>query len=307
MNNVDNQYLDLCEFILNKGKIQDDRTGTGVLSIFGHQMRFNLKEGFPLLTTKKVPYRIVKEELLWFLSGSNNLKDLLEKDVHIWDDDAYRNYKEHIIDSPLSKTEFISRIKNSEAFASIHGDMGPIYGVQMRGIHDEQSDIEYKKDQIAELIEGIKNNPNGRRHLLVNWNPQDIELMALPPCHVLAQFKVYDGELSCQLYQRSADVFLGLPFNIASYATLTHMIAQVCGLEVGELIVTLGDAHVYLNHVDQVREQLSRRNEAYDLPELHLNSEITDIDDFDSEDIHVFRYNSHPTIKAPLSVGLKED
>ena len=262
------QYLDLLQHVLDTGNLKEDRTGTGTKSVFGYQMRFNLQEGFPMVTTKKLHTRSIIHELLWFLQGNTNIKYLNENKVTIWDEWADEN-----------------------------GDLGPIYGKQWRSWTNQDGET---IDQITELIEQIKTNPNSRRLLINAWNVGEIDKMALPPCHILFQFYVANGKLSCQLYQRSADIFLGVPFNIASYALLTHMIAQVCGLEVGEFVHTLGDAHIYLNHFDQAKLQLSR--EAYPLPQLKLNKDIRSIFDFKYEDIEILNYESHPTIKAPIAV-----
>lgn len=262
------QYLDLLEHVLDNGNIKEDRTGTGTKSVFGYQMRFNLQEGFPMVTTKKLHTRSIIHELLWFLQGNTNIKYLHENEVTIWDEWADEN-----------------------------GDLGPIYGKQWRSWTNQKGET---IDQISQLIEQIKTEPNSRRLLINAWNVGEIDDMALPPCHILFQFYVNNGKLSCQLYQRSADIFLGVPFNIASYALLTHMIAQVTGLEVGEFIHTLGDAHIYSNHFDQAKLQLSR--EAYPLAQLKLNKDIRSIFDFKYEDIEILNYKSHPTIKAPIAV-----
>ncbi|MPL70042.1 Thymidylate synthase [bioreactor metagenome] len=262
------QYLDLLNNVLESGNLKEDRTGTGTKSIFGYQMRVNLQEGFPLVTTKKLHLRSIIHELLWFLQGNTNIDYLHQNKVTIWDEWADEN-----------------------------GDLGPVYGKQWRAWETKEGKV---VDQISELIEQIKTNPNSRRLLVNAWNVGEINNMALPPCHILFQFYVANGKLSCQLYQRSADIFLGVPFNIASYAILTHMIAQVCNLEVGDFVHTFGDAHLYTNHFDQARLQLSRS--PYPLPELKLNKEIKNIFDFRFEDIEIINYQSHPTIKAPIAI-----
>lgn len=262
------QYLDLLSHILENGNEKTDRTGTGTRSVFGYQMRFDLQKGFPLLTTKKLHTRSIFYELLWFLKGDTNIKYLHDNKVTIWDEWADEN-----------------------------GDLGPVYGKQWRAWQGADGKI---TDQISQLIHQIKNTPDSRRMLVSAWNVGEVEQMALPPCHIVFQFYVANNKLSCQLYQRSADVFLGVPFNIASYALLTQMIAQVCGLEPGEFIHTLGDAHLYSNHLDQARLQLSRT--PYELPKLVLNPEIKDIFDFTYEDIKIENYVSHPHIKAEVAV-----
>ena len=263
------QYHDLLAHVLDNGVHKDDRTGTGTRSVFGYQMRFDLRVGFPLLTTKKVYTRGIFGELLWFLKGATNVAWLHENNVHIWDDWA----------DPET------------------GELGPIYGYQWRSWPTpDGSHI----DQINQVIEAIRTNPDSRRHIVSAWNVGQIPQMALPPCHAFFQFYVADGRLSCQLYQRSADLFVGVPFNIASYAALTHMIAQVCDLEVGDFVHVLGDAHIYDNHLDQVNELLGR--EPRQLPKLWLNPAVRRIDDFTLADIKVLDYDAHPPIKAPVAV-----
>ncbi len=262
------QYLDLLKTILDKGTQKHDRTGTGTISYFGYQMRFNLQEGFPLVTTKKVHLKSIIYELMWFLNGDTNVKYLQDHGVRIWNE-----------------------------WADANGDLGPVYGYQWR--HWRTPDGR-EIDQIANLINDIKNNPDSRRHIVSAWNPADVDNMALPPCHTMFQFYVVDGRLSCQLYQRSGDTFLGIPFNIASYALLTMMVAQVCGLKPGDFVHTIGDAHIYLNHIEQVKLQLSRT--PYPLPTMKINSEVKDIFSFKYEDFTLENYQCHPTIKGEISV-----
>jgi thymidylate synthase len=261
-------YLDLLEHVLESGTDRADRTGVGTRAIFGHQMRFDLGAGFPLLTTKKLHTKSIIYELLWFLGGQTNVGWLQERGVKIWD-----------------------------AWADENGDLGPVYGSQWRSWPDGKGG---RIDQIAKLVEGLAKNPSSRRHIVSAWNPAEIDQMALPPCHCLFQFCVIEGRLSCQLYQRSADIFLGLPFNIASYSLLTHMIAQVTGLGVGEFILTLGDAHIYANHFEQARKQLGRTPKS--LPGLKIADRGQSIFDFDYEDFTIAGYAPHPAIKAPIAV-----
>ncbi|MDQ5880536.1 MAG: thymidylate synthase [Pseudomonadota bacterium] len=262
------QYLDLMQHVLTHGNEKSDRTGTGTRSVFGWQMRFNLADGFPVLTTKKLHLRSIIHELLWFLQGDTNIKYLQDNGVRIWDEWADEN-----------------------------GNLGPVYGHQWR--HWTTADGR-EVDQIAQLVEGLKKNPDSRRHLVSAWNPGDVDRMALPPCHALFQFYVADGRLSCQLYQRSADIFLGVPFNIASYALLTLMLAQVCNLKPGDFVHTLGDAHLYSNHLEQTKLQLSRETRA--LPTMRLNPEVKDLFAFRFEDFTLEGYDPHPHIPAPVAV-----
>ena len=262
------QYLDFLKTILDKGIQKHDRTGTGTISYFGYQMRFNLQDGFPLVTTKKVHLKSIIYELLWFLNGDTNVKYLQDHGVRIWNE-----------------------------WADANGDLGPVYGYQWR--HWRTPDGR-EIDQIANLIEGLKKNPDSRRHIVSAWNPADVDNMALPPCHTMFQFYVVDGRLSCQLYQRSGDTFLGIPFNIASYALLTMMVAQVCGYKLGDFIHTIGDAHIYLNHIEQVKLQLSPT--PYPLPTMRINPEVKDIFSFKYEDFTLENYQCHPTIKGEISV-----
>ncbi|GER65733.1 thymidylate synthase 2 [Weizmannia acidilactici] len=262
------QYLDLCRNVLENGVKKEDRTGTGTISIFGYQMRFNLQDGFPLLTTKKLHLKSIIYELLWMLKGDTNVKYLQENGVRIWNEWADEN-----------------------------GDLGPVYGEQWRSWKTRDGRT---IDQIAQVIDQIKHNPNSRRLIVNAWNVGEIDEMALPPCHCLFQFYVSNGKLSCQLYQRSADIFLGVPFNIASYALLTMMIAQVCGVKPGEFVHTLGDAHIYLNHIEQVKLQLTRKPRK--LPKMVLNPEVKDIFDFKYEDFTLKDYRPHPHIPGVVSV-----
>ena len=262
------QYLDLLQHILDHGIKKQDRTGTGTISTFGYQMRFNLQEGFPLVTTKKVHLKSIIYELLWFLNGDTNVKYLQDHGVRIWNE-----------------------------WADANGNLGPVYGYQWR--HWRTPDGK-EVDQIANLIEGLKKNPDSRRHIVSAWNPADVDDMALPPCHTMFQFYVANGRLSCQLYQRSGDTFLGIPFNIASYALLTMMVAQVCGFQLGDFVHTIGDAHIYLNHIEQVKLQLSRT--PYPLPTMKINPDVRDIFSFKYEDFTLENYQCHPTIKGEISV-----
>jgi len=263
------EYLDLMQRILDEGEEKGDRTGTGTLSVFGHQMRFDLSKGFPMVTTKKLHLKSIVHELLWFLAGDTNVAYLQENGVRIWNEWADEN-----------------------------GDLGPVYGKQWRQWETKDGKV---IDQVEQAIEMIKNNPNSRRIIVSAWNVGELEEMALMPCHAFLQFHVANGKLNCQLYQRSADVFLGVPFNIASYALLTHMMAQVCGLKAGTFVHTIGDAHLYTNHLEQTKLQLSR-TPIEPLPTLKLNPDIKNIDDFTYEDIEVVGYEHHPHIKAPIAV-----
>lgn len=296
------QYLDLLRRIDSEGIVKSDRTGTGTKSVFGHQMRFDLEEGFPLLTTKKVFLKGIIHELLWFLRGDTNIKYLVDNGVHIWDNDAYRHYNELCVRHGVLPVDMdtLLRAAQEETDSPIEGyrfgDLNHVYGYQWRswGCPDGRS-----IDQIRQATETIKHNPDSRRIIVSAWNVADIEEMALPPCHVLFQFYVADGRLSCQLYQRSADTFLGVPFNIASYALLTMMIAQECGLRAGEFVHTLGDTHIYLNHFEQVHEQLSRTPRK--LPTMRLNPDVKSVFDFRYEDFTLEGYDPYPAIKAPMS------
>lgn len=273
-------YLDLLRKVRNEGASRGDRTGTGTRSLFGYQMRFDLAAGFPLLTTKKVHTKSVFQELLWFLSGATDVQSLQARGVSIWDEWA--------------------TAEQCARFGRKPGDLGPVYGHQWRNFGATAPGARDGVDQIARLIESLRKNPEGRRHIVTGWNPQECEAVALPPCHTMFQFYVSGGKLSCQLYQRSGDVFLGVPFNIASYALLTHMVAQCTQLEVGEFVHTFGDVHLYNNHVEQADLQLSRTPRA--LPRLSLKPGVTDLDAFVYEDIVLEGYDPHPGIKAPVAV-----
>lgn len=286
------QYLDLCKTVLEKGTAKGDRTGTGTISYFGHQARYDLADGFPLLTTKRVHLKSILHELIWFISGDTNIKYLVDNGVRIWNEWPYEAFKQSEDYNGETLDEYVELIKNSKTFADKHGDLGPVYGKQWRDFGGV--------DQLAELIEQIKTNPNSRRLILSAWNPPEVPLMALPPCHLLFQFYVNDGKLSLQLYQRSGDVFLGVPFNIASYSTLLLMVAQVTGLEPGEFIHTIGDAHIYENHLEQINTQLTR--EPRELPVLKLNKEVKSIFDFKYEDFILENYRPHKAIKGKVAV-----
>ncbi|MDL2292141.1 thymidylate synthase [Acholeplasma sp. OttesenSCG-928-E16] len=286
------QYLELCRHVLEKGSYKKDRTGTGVRSIFGYQMRFNLEEGFPLLTTKKVHLKSIIHELLWFISGDTNIKYLVDNDIKIWNEWPYERFKKTDDFNGESIDDFILKIKQSDDFSRKYGDLGPVYGKQWRdfcGI-----------DQLQNVLDDLKNNPSSRRIIISAWNPPFIKSMALPPCHAFMQFYVSDGKLSLQLYQRSADIFLGVPFNIASYSLLLMMISQVTNLTPYEFIHTLGDAHIYSNHLDQISTQLSR--EPRQLPKMILNKDIKSIFDFKFSDFELVDYFPHKAIKGKVAV-----
>jgi thymidylate synthase len=311
-------YLDLCKHILEHGTKKEDRTNTGTYSVFGHQMRFDLSKGFPLLTTKKVPFRLVASELLWFIKGDTNIRYLLEHNNNIWNEWAFEKWvnsteykgpdmkdfgnRSQVDDAFKAQymeqmNLFKQNVLQDDVFAAKYGSLGSVYGKQWR---EWKTSNDTTIDQLKDVITSIKHNPDSRRHIVSAWNPEDVPTMALPPCHTLFQFYVADGKLSCQLYQRSADVFLGVPFNIASYALLTHLIAYECGLEVGEFVHTLGDAHIYLNHVEQVKTQLDR--DVRSMPELNITGDKQSIFDFEMSDFAVVNYNPHPSIKAPIAV-----
>ena len=318
VNENEQQYLDLARYVLEHGHEKGDRTGTGTRSVFGYQMRFDLQKGFPILTTKKVAFGLVKSELLWFLRGVTNIRFLLQHKNHIWDEWAFKKWVESdeyhgpdmtdfghrwLVDPEFKKLylaekkAFCERILNDDEFAQKYGNLGNVYGGQWRHWQTRQGET---IDQIKHVIEAIKTTPNSRRLIVTAWNPEDVPSAALPPCHTLFQFYVNDGKLSCQLYQRSADIFLGVPFNIASYALLTHLIAKECNLEVGEFVHTLGDAHIYSNHFEQVKEQLSRPVHA--APKLVLPLKTKPLEEYDPADIKLADYEHEGPIKAPVAV-----
>ncbi|SDI99074.1 thymidylate synthase [Salimicrobium halophilum] len=311
-------YLDLCRHVLHNGKDKEDRTGTGTRSIFGHQMRFDLEEGFPLITTKRVPFRLIWSELLWFIKGDTNIRFLLEHNNNIWNEWAFETWVEsEEYDGPdmkdfglrrlsdeafaedykIQMDNFKRNILEDQEFAEKYGDLGNVYGKQWREWMTARGET---IDQLKDVIEAIKHNPDSRRHIVTAWNPEDVPGMALPPCHTMFQFYVQDGKLSCQLYQRSGDIFLGVPFNIASYALLTHLVANECGLEPGEFIHTFGDAHIYHNHFSQVEEQLARLPKR--LPQVSLRAPHKTIFELSYEDVTIEDYDPHPGIKAPVAV-----
>ncbi len=291
------QYLELLKTILEKGEKKCDRTGTGTISYFGYQMRFNLNDGFPLLTTKKVHLRSIIEELLWFIKGDTNIKYLVERDVKIWNDWPYAKYVKSSDYKGESMEEFIEKIKNDDDFALKYGKLGPVYGEQWRAFQGYNGEI---FDQLKWVIDEIRNNPDSRRLIVSSWNAPAIKYMALPPCHMMFQFYVSGNKLSLQLYQRSADTFLGVPFNIASYALLLMMVAKITNLEPYEFVHTIGDAHIYLDHLDQVNKQLSR--EPRGLPKMIILGEQKEIEDFKIDDFVLEGYDPHKGIKAKVSV-----
>ncbi|WP_414043123.1 thymidylate synthase [Macrococcus sp. EM39E] len=316
MNSFDQAYHDLCRRVLDTGKNKDDRTNTGTLSVFGHQMRFDLSKGFPLLTTKKVSFKLIATELIWFMRGDTNIKYLLEYNNNIWNEWAFlkwieseeytgpdmTNFGHRALVDEAFNTEYQAQLKifknkilTDEKFSKQYGDLGNVYGKQWRNFETKNGST----DQLMEVIKGIKTNPTSRRHIISAWNPGEIDTMALPPCHTMFQFYVHDNKLSCQLYQRSADIFLGVPFNIASYSLLTHLIARECGLEVGEFVHTFGDAHIYSNHIDAVNEQLTR--DSYNPPTLKINTDKS-LFELEYEDLEILNYEAHPAIKAPIAV-----
>lgn len=324
-NELEQTYLDFLQYILDNGVKKEDRTGTGTISVFGYQMRYDLSKGFPLFTTKRVPFRLVASELLWFIKGDTNIRYLLQHNNHIWDEWAFKKWVESdeyegpdmtdfgrrcLVDGEFNVLyekelkDFCNRVLQDDEFAEKYGDLGNVYGKQWRSWTDSEGN---EIDQLKDVIEQIKNNSDSRRLIVNAWNPEDVinagakgSKSALPPCHVMFQFYVIEGKLSCMLTQRSVDSLLGCPFNVASYALLTHLIAHECGLEVGEFIHSAGDAHIYLNHIEQVKEQLSR--ELRDLPTLKINPEKKSIFDIEMEDLTIEGYNPHPPIKAPIAV-----
>lgn len=318
INENEQQYLTLAQYVLDHGHQKGDRTGTGTLSTFGYQMRFDLQKGFPILTTKKIAFGLVKSELLWFLRGDTNIRFLLAHNNHIWDEWAFKKWVESdeykgpdmtdfghrwLTDPAFKavylaeKKAFCERILADDEFAARYGNLGDVYGAQWRHWQTRRGET---IDQIKNVIEAIKTTPDSRRLIVSAWNPEDVPTMALPPCHTLFQFYVNDGKLSCQLYQRSADIFLGVPFNIASYALLTHLIAKECGLAVGEFIHTLGDAHLYSNHLDQIREQLARP--VHQAPQLILPDHPMKLSEYTPADIQLANYEHEAAIKAPVAV-----
>ncbi len=288
------QYLDLCRHVLDNGMVKKDRTGTGTISVFGYQFRCDLSKGFPLLTTKKVFYRGILEELLWIISGSTNIRPLVQKNVRIWNEWPYKKYSESKEFKGETIEEFIEKIKDDEEFANKWGDLGPVYGHQWRDF--------FGKDQLLAVEKSLKEDPFSRRHIICAWNPAQVDEMALPPCHAFVQFYVSgDGKkLSLQLYQRSADIFLGVPFNIASYATLLAIMADVCGYEVGDFVHTFGDAHIYLDHVEQIKTQLERKPKK--LPKLIIKNHHKSVVDYTFDDFEIVDYDPWPTIKGKVSV-----
>ncbi len=291
------QYHQLMRRILDEGIRKEDRTGTGTISVFGHQMRFDLSKGFPLITTKKLHLKSIVYELLWFLKGETNIEYLAKHGVRIWDDWPYAKFKKSNDFKGETIQEFADKVANDSAFAKKYGDLGPVYGYQWRNWPTPDGK---QIDQITQLIETIKKNPDSRRMIVSAWNVGQIDQMALPPCHAFFQFYVADGKLSCQLYQRSADVFLGVPFNIASYALFTMMIAQVCDLKPGDFVHTLGDSHLYSNHIEQAQLQLTR--DLRSLPTMQINPAVKNIFDFQFEDFTLLNYDPHPHIKAEVAV-----
>ncbi|GBG07899.1 thymidylate synthase [Paenibacillus agaridevorans] len=314
----ENQYLQLLRDVLKNGVRKEDRTGTGTISTFGYQMRFPLSEGFPLLTTKRVSFKMIASELFWFMRGDTNIRYLLQNNNNIWNEWAFKRWVESSEYSGPDMTDFglrsqrdetfaeayklemaafKSKILEDESFAERYGELGDVYGKQWRAWKTARGET---IDQLGDVIRTIKSNPDSRRLIVSAWNPEDVPTMALPPCHTMFQFYVAEGKLSCQLYQRSGDIFLGIPFNIASYALLTHLVAHECGLEVGDFVHTLGDAHIYSNHLEQIEAQLSREPKA--LPILRINPDKCSVFQFELSDLLLEGYDPHPAIKAPVAV-----
>ncbi len=312
------EYLNLLKYTLENGIKKEDRTGTGTVSLFGYQMRFDLSKGFPLFTTKRVSFKLIASELLWFIKGDTNIRYLLQHNNHIWDEWAFKRWVESdqytgpdmtdfgrrcLVDEEFNELyqkelqSFCQRILEDDDFAEKYGDLGNVYGKQWRNWTTSNGE---RMDQLQDAIHQIKNNPDSRRIIVNAWNPEDVITAALPPCHVMFQFYVADGKLSCMLTQRSGDQFLGIPYNVSSYALLTQLIAHECGLEVGEFIHSIGDAHIYSNHIDQVKEQLSREPRPF--PTLKINPEKASIFDMELEDLTIEGYDPHPAIKAPVAV-----
>ena len=290
------QYLEFLKHIKEKGSFKGDRTGTGTISTFGYQMRFDLNEGFPLLTTKKVFLKAIIHELLWFIKGDTNIKYLVDNGVKIWNEWPYETFKKSKDYNGETLEEFVEKVKTDDEFAKVYGELVPVYGHEWRHFDGQDCYV----DQLQRVIDEIKVNPNSRRLIVNAWQAAYVDKMALPPCHMAFQFYVNDGKLSCQLYQRSADAFLGVPFNIASYSLLTMMVAQVCGLQLGEFVHTFGDCHIYTNHLEQIELQLSR--EPRELPKMKINPNIKDINDFKYEDFELVDYNPHGVIKGAVAV-----
>lgn len=286
------QYLDLCRHVMTHGTDKADRTNTGTKSVFGYQMRFDLSEGFPLLTTKKVYLRAIIHELLWFIAGDTNIEYLVDNDVRIWNEWPYESFKKSSDYQQETMDEFVQKIKNDPEFAKKHGNLGPVYGAQWRNFNGV--------DQLMEVIRQIKHNPDSRRIILSAWNPAELSQMALPPCHTFMQFYVANGELSLQLYQRSGDIFLGIPFNIASYSLFLMMVAQVTNLKPKTFVHTIGDAHIYANHFEQIELQLTRTPRP--LPKMNINPNVKNITDFKFEDFELVDYNPYPAIKGAVAV-----
>jgi thymidylate synthase len=291
------QYLDLCKAILDHGTYKGDRTNTGTYSLFGYQMRFDLSQGFPLLTTKRVHLKSIIHELLWFIKGDTNIRYLVQNNVNIWNEWPYERFRNSEDYQGETIEQFIDKIRNDDAFSQKHGDLGPIYGKQWRAFEGPEGKT---VDQLQRVIEEIKINPNSRRLIVSAWNPTEVDEMALPPCHLLFQFYVVNNRLSCQLYQRSGDVFLGVPFNIASYALLTMIVAKICNLEPGDFVHTIGDAHIYSNHLEQIHKQLLRTPR--ELPRMIIKRDVHNINEYQYDDFELVNYNPYKGIKGKVAV-----